>query len=69
VEIVYTVVGGLVVAAILGAVGWLRPAKNRVRLRQAVCRHDWRLIEPNLGGNVVFVTPYREQCVNCGKRR
>lgn len=39
--IIIGVVAGLIVAAIIGLVGWLRKEENRERLRQAVCQHDW----------------------------
>jgi hypothetical protein len=35
------VVGGLIVAAILWVLSWLRKEENRERLKQAVCQHDW----------------------------
>jgi len=64
-----TVVGGLILAAVLAAISWLRSADNRQRVRQSLCRHDWQTIEPlhpGPEGRLVFVTSYSERCRKCG---
>lgn len=70
--IIVGVVGGLIVAAIIGLVGWLSKVDSRTRVRQAVCRHDW--FSPNDEYNepsspLVFLSPVSEECRKCGKTR
>jgi len=63
-----TVVGGLILAAILTGVRWLRDPDNQERLRQELCRHDWELIQTDYG-DLVLITPYTERCRKCGATR
>jgi hypothetical protein len=63
------VVGGLVLTGILGMLKWLRAEDNRRLVRQLMCRHDWHPIDKGWGTNVVYVTPYDENCRKCGKER
>jgi|RhiMetStandDraft_4_1073278.scaffolds.fasta_scaffold1175340_1 hypothetical protein len=69
--IIIGVVAGLIVAAIIGLVGWLRKEENRERLRQAVCQHDWYspMDENRPGDPVIVLTPFSEECRKCGKTR
>lgn len=69
--IIVGVVGGLIVAAILWVLGWLRKGENRERLKQAVCRHDWYspMDENRPGDPVIVLTPFSEQCRKCNKTR
>lgn len=70
-ELLFAVLGGLIVAAIIGAWNWLRVAENRERLQQRLCRHRWRSLDERNepGGELVFLSPYDEECVKCGARR
>lgn len=65
------VLAGLIVAAILGAIRWLRIEDNREVARQHLCfRHRWVKVEdPDPSYNLVFVHSYDEQCSKCGKTR
>jgi hypothetical protein len=67
-----SVVAGLILAAILSAVRWLRDPDNRQRLRQRLCRHDWETIEPlhpGPGNRLIFVNSYSERCRKCDATR
>jgi hypothetical protein len=71
-ELIVGVAAGLIVAAILGSLAWLRKPDNRTRVRQAICAHDW--FDPNVelnrsGGPLVFISPINEECRKCGKTR
>lgn len=67
-----SVVAGLILAAILAGVRWLRDPDNRQRLRQRLCRHDWQSVEalhPGPTGRLVFVRGYTERCPKCEATR
>jgi len=67
-----SVVAGLILAAILSAIRWLRDPDNRQRLQQRLCRHDWETVEPlhrGPGTRLIFATSYRERCRKCGATR
>lgn len=70
--ILVSVVAGLIVLAVAGAVRWLREEDNRTMVKQATCRHDW--FSPNdefnePGSSIVFLSPVAEECRKCGKTR
>jgi hypothetical protein len=71
-ELIVGVAAGLIVAAILGLLAWLRKPDNRAVLRHALCAHDW--FDPNVelnepGSPLVFISPVNEECRKCGKAR
>ena len=65
------VIGGLIVAATLWILGWLRKEESRRWLKQAVCQHDWYspMDENRPGDPVIVLTPFAEECRKCGKTR
>ena len=69
--IIVGVVRGLIVAAILWVLGWLRKGENRERLKQAACQHDWYspMNENRPGDPVIVLTPFSQECRKCGKTR
>lgn len=69
--IIVGVAGGLIVAAILSMLSWLRKERNRERLKQAACRHDWYspMDENHPGDSVIVLTPFSEECRKCCKTR
>ncbi len=70
---VVAILEGVAVAVIVGVCGWaanwLRVGGNRTKLRQAVCRHQWKPYDDLSGDGILFVTPYVERCRKCGKAR
>jgi hypothetical protein len=71
VGVLLAVLAGLIVAAIIGGVKWLRVEDNREVARQRLCfPHRWVKIEdPDPSYNLIFVRTYDEQCSKCGKTR
>jgi hypothetical protein len=70
-ELLIAVVSSLIVAAILGAISWLRiekqsPDDARVALPPpvVVARRAKRA-----GSGLVFASPHADECVRCGARR
>ena len=70
--IIVGVAGGLIVAAILWVLGWLRKEENRGAVEASGL--PARLVQPNgrkpPGDPVILVpTPFSEECRKCGKTR
>jgi len=68
------VIGGLIVASLVGLATKLRTSSRRKKiaeqLRRRFCRHDWRRPSSNLGGGYRFVpVGWQEECAKCGARR
>jgi len=63
----------LIVAGILWAVRWLADGANRTsltdRLRTHACRHEWEVIDDDLGGGLRLVSKDANRCRKCGARR
>jgi hypothetical protein len=67
-----SVVAGLILAAILSTIRWLRDSDNRQRLQQRLCHHEWEAVEPlhqGPGTRLIFATSYSERCRKCGATR
>ena len=65
-------VGGLIVVLVIALAGWLHASVSHgssISKRFWPCRHDWRMIETDLGGGLQLVTSYRDECRKCGARR
>lgn len=67
------VVGGLIVAGLIALAAVLRSSPKRKgieqNIRRRLCRHDWQLIQTDLGGGLHLVTQWRDECAKCGARR
>jgi len=72
-ELGVEVAAGLIVAGLLALAAILRshPRRKRIEswIKPRICRHDWRAIETDLGGGLILVTQYTEQCRKCGEKR
>jgi hypothetical protein len=68
--IVTGALAGIMAAAGWAGVKWVSASDNRVRFRQALCRHRWEEIDWHVDDPaVVFISPYTQRCPKCGARR